>query len=100
MHFRLLAPLLLAAVALLAGPACTDACMQVQQAICTCSGQTQTEQTACSDAASAQESLEPPTSEELTACKTLVTTCDQFLTDHGCVNLQTEAGRKACGIAK
>jgi hypothetical protein len=86
---------LLAALAL-AG--CTDACLQVQQVICTCKGKTQAERTACEDAASAQEALAPPTAAQLTACEPLITSCEAQVA-RGCETLDTADGRVACGLA-
>ncbi len=83
---------------LLAAWGCSSPCHQVQQALCRCVGQTQTERSSCEDAASAQESLAPPTDAQLAACEALLPGCEKVVAA-GCEGLRTGEGRKACGLA-
>ena len=77
---------------------CSTPCHQVQQALCQCVGQTQTERSSCEDAASAQESLSPPSDTQLAACDALLQGCEKVVAA-GCEGLRTEEGKKACGLA-
>jgi hypothetical protein len=77
---------------------CASPCQQVQQALCRCAGQTQTERSSCEDAASAQESLSPPTDAQFSTCEALLAGCEQVVAA-GCEQLRTEKGKKACGLA-
>ncbi len=95
----------LAALALLgvaAAEGCASNCLQVQQVLCLCKGKTQNERNTCSDNASAQQDLAPPTTDQLATCKNILPGCSAVIGDdgQGCDQLQTPAGARACGIAK
>ncbi len=78
--------------------ACSSTCLQVQQKLCECKGQTQTERNSCEQAASDQESLAPPTDEQLAACEEILPECEAQIAK-GCDTLLTLEGKQACGIA-
>ncbi len=90
--------ILLATGLLAAG--CPDNCLQIQYILCECRGRTVDEINACQNTASTQESLQPPTPEQIKTCGGFVKSC-QAAIDGGtaCEALQTVAGRQACGIA-
>jgi hypothetical protein len=79
---------------------CTDNCMQIQDQICLCQGQTQEEQSTCQSNASTQESNNPPSNAKLTECAQLLPSCTSLINGgSGCDKLQTDVGRQACGLS-
>jgi len=100
---RLKKPLRLAALAAawaVLGSGCADACFQIQQTLCQCRGRTETEITSCETTETAQESLQPPTSQQVTACAALLPGCQKAINNgNSCQALETIDGRQACGIA-
>lgn len=78
--------------------ACSSTCLQVQQKLCECKGQTQSERNSCEQAASDQEALAPPTDAQLATCEQILPECEAQIAK-GCDTLQTLEGKQACGIA-
>lgn len=90
-----------ALLALLAvGAGCASPCMQIQTLLCECRFQTSDERRSCEQSAEAQEKLDPPTAAELTACDSLIPSCEQVLSGGDCQVLETVEGKRACGLAK
>lgn len=77
---------------------CTTPCMEIQQIMCSCEGQTQDARNFCEDAAKAQADLSPPTNADERVCESLLPGC-QAVVDEGCDKLQTQEGKRACGLA-
>ena len=80
--------------------ACSSPCLQVQQVLCQCQGSTQSERSTCEDNAKQQESLQPPSDATQDTCDQLLPGCEAIIDGGaGCASLQTDEGRKACGLA-
>lgn len=77
---------------------CTTPCVEIQQIMCSCEGQTQDARNLCEDAANAQADLAPPTDDDQLVCDALLAGC-QAIVDEGCDKLQTREGKRACGLA-
>ncbi len=88
------------ALFLLAG--CANPCENIQTTLCLCQGLTQTERTNCQNAATAQEQLATPSAAQLSVCQQLLPGCEKLIgpNGEGCDQLQTEAGRKTCGLSR
>jgi hypothetical protein len=83
--------------------ACASKCLQVQQVLCLCQGQTQFEQTNCQDNASTQENLAPPTKAQLDVCAQLLPGCNDLIDGGsivGCDALKTDEGKRICGLSR
>lgn len=80
--------------------ACSSPCIQVQQVLCQCQGRTQSERNTCEDNAKQQESLQPPSDSTQQTCEQLLPGCEAIIDGGGgCASLQTDEGRKACGLS-
>lgn len=80
--------------------ACSSPCMRVQQLICECRFQTSDERRNCESNAESQQGLDPPTDEELAVCEALVPGCEAILAGGDCSALDTDEGKRACGLAR
>ena len=78
---------------------CDSACLDVQQVLCECTGRTQDQRNACSDSAKAQESLAPPDEAALAQCDAILPVCEELVAK-GCAALDTDEGKRACGLAR
>ena len=90
----------LAAIIAAVFQACSSPCLQVQQVLCQCQGATQSERNTCEDNAKQQESLQPPSDSTQDTCDKLLPGCEAIIDGgSGCPSLQTDEGRKACGLS-
>ena len=79
--------------------ACASPCLEIQYLVCDCTTGTQDERTLCEQIAEDQETLSPPSAEQLATCEALIPTCEAFVAE-GCDALRMPEGRKACGMAR
>ena len=79
--------------------ACSSPCMRIQQRICACQYQTSGLRRTCETNEENQQSLDPPTADELTACESLDESCAAILAEKGCSVLEVDEGKRACGLS-